>query len=236
MAGPGQAPAPRIPLNSDNPPSKRPRLPYAEETREAQFERTERLRALRQDFLDHAQTKIKPQKPRNVWLAVALTGVMLVLCIIGVVAFFQLRTTVLGGGGQAIATQFLQAMQQKDYKAAYADCAPNVQEAFTDHSGTLSQADFIQQAQASDQLGPITNFTQTGSNTIDANNEQYTFKVTRSHQTPVNITLGVTKGSDGTWKVSSIDSALLPSPPQQPQSNIGLLEEPDAIGTQLATR
>jgi hypothetical protein len=194
-------------------PPGRPRLPSNEETREAQFERTERLRALRQDFLEHAQTKVKPQKPRNVWLAVALTGVLLVACILGAVAVLQLRPTIFNNGGQSAATQFLSDMQQKNYSAAYADCASDVQESFSDHSGALNKTDFVQQAQAADQLGPITSYAQSGSNSSDANNQQYTFNVTRKGQKPVSITIGVTKGSDGSWAVSSIDSGLFPTPP-----------------------
>lgn len=215
MEASGQAPRPRPPLNSGDLPPRRPKLPSAEETRASQFERTERLRALRQDFLDHAQTKVKPQKPRNVWLAVVLTGVLLVLCIVGVVAFFQLRPTLFSSGGQTIATQFMDAMQQKNYTAAYADCSSSVQEAFSNHSGALSQSDFMQQAQQADQVGPITSYTPAGSNSIDSNNTQYTFSVTRSHQPAVNVTIGVTKGDDGSWKVSSVDSALFPAPTSQ---------------------
>lgn len=210
--------APRPPLNPGDLPPRRPKLPSAEETRASQFERTERLRALRQDFLDHAQTKVKPQKPRNVWLAVVLTGTLLVLCIVGVVAFFQLRPTLFSSGGQTIATQFMNAMQQKSYAAAYADCSSGVQETFSNHSGALSQGDFIQQAQQADQVGPITSYTPAGSNSIDSNNTQYTFSVTRSHQPAVNVTIGVTKGDDGSWKVSSVDSALFPAPAPQPDT------------------
>ncbi|HEY7358680.1 MAG TPA: hypothetical protein VH590_19495 [Ktedonobacterales bacterium] len=168
---------------------------------------------MRQDFLDHAQTKIKPQKPRNVWLAVLLTLALLVLTIVGIVAVIQLRPTLFSNGGQSIATQFMGAMQQKNYTAAYANCASNVQETFTDHSGALSQSDFLQQAQAADQLGPIINYSPAGSSSLDSNTMQYMFSVTRSHQQPTNVTIGVTKGSDGAWKVSSIDSALFPFPP-----------------------
>jgi hypothetical protein len=215
MTGPDPALRSR-PLNHDDLPPGRPRLPSAEESREAQFERTERLRALRQDFLDHAQTQIKPQKPRNVWLAVALTGVLLVACILGAVALIQLRPTLLNNGGQSSATQFMDAMQQKNYAEAYAGCASDVQEAFRDHSGALNKSDFVQQAQTADQVGPITSYSPSGSNSTDANNQQYTFSVTRKGQKPVNVMIGVTKGDDGSWKVSSIDSALFPTPPQQP--------------------
>jgi hypothetical protein len=218
MARPDQTPQARPPLYSDDHPSKRPKLPSAQETREAQAERVERLRAMRQDFFDHAQTKMKPQKPRNVWLAVALTGVLLVFSVVGAVVLLQSRSTLFSDPAQTAATQLMSDMQQKNYTAAYADCATNVQEAFSDHSGALSQNDFTQQAQAADQLGPIINFTQTSSTSTDANNKQYTFSVTRSHQQPVNVTISVTKGSDGSWKVSSIDSALFPSPPPPPDN------------------
>ncbi len=216
MAGPDQSPRARPPLNPGKLPPGRPKLPSSLESKEAQFERTERLRALRKDFQDHAQTKIAPQKPRNVWLAVALTGILLVLCILGTVAFFQLRPTLFSDGGQTVATQFMDAMKQKSYATAYTNCASNVQEVFKDHSGVLSQSDFIQQAQAADQLWPITSYTLTSSNSTDSNNKQYTFSVTRSHQQPVNVTIGVTKGDNGAWKVSSIDSALFPSSTPQP--------------------
>lgn len=206
----GQAPRPRPPLNPGDLPPRRPKLPSAEETRASQFERTERLRALRQDFLDHAQTKVKPQKPRNVWLAIVLTGVLLVLCIVGVVAFVQLRPTLFSNGGQTIATQFMDAMQQKNYTAAYADCSSGVQETFSNHNLPLSQNDLVQQAQQADQVGPITSYTLSGPDPTNPNN--YIFSVTRSHQPAVNVTIGVTKGDDGSWKVSSIDSALFPAP------------------------
>ncbi|HLV98134.1 MAG TPA: hypothetical protein VKT82_05600 [Ktedonobacterales bacterium] len=213
MAGPDPAPRSRPLLNHNDLPPGRPRLPSAQETREEQFERTERLRALRQDFLDHAQTKIKPQKPRNVWIAVPLTGVLLIACIVGIIAVLQLRPTIFGNAGQPAATQFMAAMQQKNYTAAYADCASSVQETFTDHSGALNKTDFVQQAQTADQVGAITSYSSAGSNSTDANNQQYTFSVTRKGQKPINVTIGVTKGNDGSWKVSSIDNALFPTPP-----------------------
>jgi len=209
-------PRPRPPLNPGDLPPRRPKLPSAEETRASQFERTERLRALRQDFLDHAQTKVKPQKPRNVWLAVVLTGILLVICIVGVVVFFQLRPTLFSGGGQTTATQFMDAMQQKNYTAAYSDCSSDVQETFSNHSGALSQNDFMQQAQQADQVGPITSYTLSGPDPANPNN--YIFSVTRSHQPAVNVTIGVTKGADGAWKVSSVDSALFPTPATQPDT------------------
>jgi hypothetical protein len=221
MAGSERMPHARSQFGPAESPSGRPRLPHAQETSEARMERTERLRAMRQDFVDHAQTKMTPQKPRNVWLAVVLTAGMLVLCIVGIVAFFQLRTTLFTSGGQDIATQFMDAMQQKNYTAAYSDCSSNVQEVFKDHSSALSKNGFIQQAQAADQLGPITNFTQTGSNSIDSNNMQYTFSVTRKSQTAITVTLGVTKGTDGAWKISSIDGNLLPLAPTPPNSGSG---------------
>ncbi len=212
-------PRARFPLNPDKLPPGRPRLPSSLETKEAQFERTERLRALRQDFLEHAQTKIKPQKPRNVWLAVMLTGILLVLCIVGAVAFFQLRPVLFSDSAQIAAAQFMDAMQQKNYTAAYAVCASNVREVFKDHSGALSQSDFIQQAQAADQLGPITAYTLVGTpNTIDTDHKEFTFSVTRSKQQPVNVTIGVAKEEDGSWKVNRIDDALFPLPPQSDDS------------------
>jgi hypothetical protein len=230
MAGPDPTLRPRPQLHSSDPPHGRPRLPSAEETREAQFERTERLRALRQDFLDHAQTKIKPQKPRNIWLAVGLTGVLLVICIIGIVAAIQLRPTLFSNsGGQTVTTQFMDDMQQKNYSAAYANCASNVLELFKDHNGALTQKSFIQQAQAADQLGPITSYKMGASTPIDSNNERDTVSVTRKQQQPVSITIDLTKGDDGTWRINGIDSALFPSPPPPsatptttPTSNLNL--------------
>jgi hypothetical protein len=235
-AGADAAPRARPAFNHSNAPPGRPRLPSSLETREAHAEREERLRAMRQDFLEHAQTKIKPQKPRNVWLAVLLTIALLVLTIVGIVAVFQLRPTLFSNGGQTIATQFMDAMQQKNYTAAYTDCANNVQETFKDHSGALSQSDFIQQAQAADQLGPIINYSPAGSNSIDSNNEQYTFSVTRSHQKPINVTIGVTKGSDGSWKVSSIDSAIFPSPPQPDATPTSDTYLPDSLSLAEVSR
>ncbi len=217
MPGTDPTPRARLSINPSNLPPGPPRLPSAQETREAQFERTERLRALRQDFLEHAQTKVKPQKPRNVWLAVALTGVLLVACILGAVAVLQLRPTLFTNGGETAATQFLSDMEQKNYQAAYANCASNVQEVFQDHSGALTQSDFVQQAQTADQVGPITNYTLSSSNTTDNTNQQYTFSVTRKGQQAVKVTIGVTQAGDGSWKVSSIDSALFPT--SAPQVN-----------------
>lgn len=211
MAGADSAPRARAPLQHGDLPTGRPRLPSAEETREEQFERTERLRALRKDFLDHAQTKVQPQKPRNVWLALLLTGALLVLCIVGAVAFFELRPT-LFAGGQTAATQFMDAMQQKNYTAAYANCTGDVQELFKDHAGPLSQDAFISQAQAADQVGKIKSYTLGNSTSIDSNHDQYTVTVTRNQQDPVSVILQVAKGSDGTWKISGIGSDLFPSP------------------------
>jgi len=221
MAGPGQAPRARMPLSPEDPLSKRPKLPFAEETLEAHFERTERLRALRQDFLDHAQTKVSPQKPRNVWLAVALTSAMLVLCIVGLVAFFQLRSTLFAPGGQQVVTQFMDALKSQNYSDAYGACASNAQELFNDRTLPLpKQSTFIQQAQDADKNGKITNYVQANANSIDSNNEQYMFTVTRTNQganTTTNVALVVTKQDDGSWKISSIDGNLLPPAPQPPE-------------------
>jgi hypothetical protein len=216
MAGSDSAPHARPPLPPHDPPTGRPRPPSAEESREAQFERTARLQALRKDFLDHTQTKVKPQKPRNVWLAMLLTSALLVLTIVGIIAFIQLRPTLFSNGGQTLATQFMDDMQQKNYSAAYANCSSAVQEAFSDHNSPLSKNDFIQQAQAADQLGPITSYTVGNLTTIDSTHEQSVISVTRKQQQPVNITIGVVKGDDGSWKINSIDSALFPSPPAPP--------------------
>src|SRR5262249_44169103 len=122
---------------------KRPVLPYAQETHEAQFERTERLRALRQDFLEHAQTKVTPQKPRNVMLAAAMTVVLLLICIVGTVAFFQLKPIFFAPNGQNVTISFLDAMKNGDYTGAFSNCASGVQELNSTQSHLISQQDFI---------------------------------------------------------------------------------------------
>lgn len=216
MAGSDPSSRARPPLPPHDQPTGRPRPPSAEESREEQFERTARLQALRKDFLDHTQTKVKPQKPRNVWIAALLTGSLLFLCIGGLIAFFQLRPTLFTNGGQTLATQFMDAMQQKNYTAAYANCTSDVQEAFSDHSGPLSKNAFIQQAEAADQLGPITKYTVGNLTTIDSTHEQYVMSVTRKLQQPINVTIGFVKGDDGSWKINSIGSALFPIPPAPP--------------------
>ena len=192
---------------------KRPVLPYAQETHEAQFERTERLRALRQDFLEHSQTKVAPQKPRNVILATVLTVVLLLVCIVGSVAFFQLKPVLFASNGQNITTTFLDAMKKGDYAGAFSNCASGVQELNSTQAHLLSQQDFIAQAKAVDKAaGPITSYTQTGSTPLDANDVQYIFTITRNHTTIRDVKLIVTKGSDGSWKISNIDNALLSAP------------------------
>ena len=219
------APRAQLPAGSWGDQGKRPILPYAQETSEAHLERTERLRTLRQDFLDHAQTKVAPQKPRNVVLAVVLTIGMLVLCIVGTVVFFQLRSSassisLFTSGGQSEATQFLDAMKGKDYSGAYADCAATVEEVNGTLNHPLSGQDFQTQASAADQsAGQITGYTLTGSQTLDANNEQYLFTVTRTQLTIPHIILGVTKGTDGSWKISSVDNNLL-NPPAPSSSEL----------------
>ena len=234
MAQPGQAP--RSPGRVA---PERPVLPYAQETSQAQHERTERLRNMRQDFLDHAQTKIAPQKPRNIFLAVILSAVMLGLCIAGVIAFFQLRSTLFAPSGQDVVTQFMDDMKSQNYSDAYADCASTVQEVSGNGSRQLQgQNDFIKQAQDADKNGKITAYTQTGSNTIDSNTIQYTFSVTRSGGSPVvqttaPVKLVVTKQGDGSWKISSIDGALLPPAPAPPiQSTPGTNGNSRTIPTQ----
>src|ERR1051326_76093 len=122
-----------------------------------------------------------------------LTSALLVLCIVGVIAFIQLRPTLLNNGGQTLATQFMDDMQQKNYSAAYANCSSNVQEAFSDHGNPLSKNDFIQQAQAADQLGPITSYTLGNLTTIDSTHEQYVISVTRKQQQPIDVTIGFIK-------------------------------------------
>ena len=51
---PEQAPRPRLPLNHRELPPERPTPPSARESAQAQHERTERLRAMREDFLAHS--------------------------------------------------------------------------------------------------------------------------------------------------------------------------------------
>ncbi|HEU5199493.1 MAG TPA: hypothetical protein VFU32_07645 [Ktedonobacterales bacterium] len=195
---------------------KRPVLPYAQETHEAQFERTERLRALRQDFLEHTQTKVAPQKPRNVILAGAMTVVLLLVCIVGTVAFFQLKPILFAPNGQNVAISFLDAMKNGDYTGAFSNCASSVQELSGTQAHRLSQQDFIAQAKAADKTaGSITSYTQTGVTPLDANTMQYTYTITRNHTSIRDVKVVVTKGTDGSWKISNIDSALLtvPQPP-----------------------
>ncbi len=210
---PERAPHARSFLSSREAPAKRPILPYLQETVEEQQERTERLRALRQDFLSHAQTQVTPQKPRNVLLAGILTIVMLATCIVGTIAFFQLRPTLFAPSGQNTVLAFLDAMKQGDYARAYTNCASTVQEVNKTQARPLSQQEFIQQAKAADKVaGPISLYQQTGSTSINANTVQYTFSITRNHTTIPNITLGVTQGADGSWKINRIDMALINPP------------------------
>lgn len=216
MAGSDPKPRARPSFTPSDSPPGRPRLPSAQESREAQYERTERLRALRQDFLEHAQTKVKPQRPRNIWIAIPLTGVLLVACIAGAITLFQLRGSLFSNAGESTATQFMASMQQKQYQAAYANCTQTVQETFVDHSGAFTQSDFVQQAQTADQVGPITSYALASSSSTDANDAQYIFNVTRKTQQSVKVTIGVAKQDDGSWKISSIGNTLFPTPPPSP--------------------
>ncbi len=210
---PGKSVRPRPLPDFKGSQGKRPVLPYAQETHEAQFERTERLRALRQDFLEHTQTRVAPQKPRNVILAGAMTVVLLLVCIVGTVAFFQLKPILFAPNGQNVATAFLDAMKSGDYTAAFSNCASGVQELSGTQAHRLSQQDFIAQAKAADKAaGPITSYTQTGATPLDTNNMQYIFSITRNHTTIRDVKVVVTKDTDGSWKISNIDSALLTVP------------------------
>lgn len=235
-----RAPRGRSLFGPRQPPSGRPVLPHAQETSEAQHERTERLRSMRQDFLDHAQTRIAPQKPRNVLLAVILTAVMLGLCITGVIAFFQLRSTIFAPGGQDVVTQFMNDMQSQNYSDAYANCASNVQVVSSSGSRQIQgKDDFIQQAQDADKNGKITAYTQTNSKTLDSATVQYTFSVTRSstnpaHQTTATANLVVSKQDDGSWKISSIDGALLPLAPAPPAQSTPGTESTPGTASSLA--
>lgn len=238
IAQPDQAPRGHAPFSHDREAPERPRLPYAQETSQAQHERTERLRTMRKDFIDHAQTKMAPQKPRNIFLAVILTTVMLGLCIVAVVVFFQFRSTLFSPGGQDVATQFMNDMESQNYNDAYANCASAVQEVSGNGTRQLQgQSDFLEQAQDADMNGKITAYTQTGSNTLDSNTVQYTFSVTRSSTKPASqttaiVNLIVTKQGDGSWKISSIDGALLPPAPAPPtQSTPGANGNAETIPT-----
>jgi hypothetical protein len=203
---------PFFPANEQT--GKRPVLPHAQETSEAQFERTERLRALRKDFLNHAQTRVEPQRPRNIILAVVLSICMLVLCIVGVVAFLQLKPVLFASPGQNVATSFMDAMQQSNYTSAFANCSNTVEEVTSTHTHPLSKQDFINQAQQAEKAGgAISSYAQTDAAPLDANNIKYTFTITRNHVSIPNVILVVSKGSDGSWKISSIDATLLTAPP-----------------------
>ncbi len=194
--------------------AKRPVLPHAQETTEAQFERTQRLRALRKDFLNHTQTKVEPQRPRNIMLAVVLSVGMLVLCVVGAVAFFQLKPLLFASPGQNVAASFMDAMQQGDYTGAFANCSTAVEEVNATQTRPVSQQDFINQAQAADKAGgSMSSYTQTGATPLDSNNMKYTFTITRNHISIPNVVIVVSKGSDGSWKISSIDETLLTAPP-----------------------
>ena len=214
---PGKPLRPRQPPDFKGSQGRRPVLPYAQETHEAQFERTARLRALRQDFLEHTQTKAAPQKPRNVILAGVMTVVLLLVCIVGTVAFFQLKPILFAPSGQNVAISFLDAMKSGDYTGAFSNCASSVQELTGTQAHRLSQQDFIAQAKAADKAaGSITSYTQTGTTPLDANTMQYTYTITRNHTTIRDVKVVVTKGNDGSWKISTIDSALLTVPVPQP--------------------
>jgi hypothetical protein len=166
---------------------------------------------------------------------------MLGLCITGIVAFFQLRSTLFAPGGQDVVTQFMDDMKSQNYSGAYANCTNTVQEVSSNGSRQLGKDDFIQQAQGADKNGKITAYTQTNANTMDSNTVQYTFSVTRSSTNPASQTtatanLIVTKQNDGSWKISSIDGALLPLAPTPPaQSTPGTDSTPgnsDTLPTQ----
>jgi len=201
-----------LPKSSDQQ-GKLPILPYAQETTQAQIERTQRLRALRQDFLNHAQTKIEPQKPRNILLAVVLSAGLLALTIVSLVAFFQLKPLLFASSGQTVATNFMDAMQQGDYTDAFANCSSTIEEVENTQTHLLSQQDFIQQAQTADKAGgAISSYTQTGSTALDADTMKYTFTITRHHLNLPGVALVVSKGSDGSWKITSIDATLLTAP------------------------
>lgn len=203
---------PFFPANEQT--GKHPVLPHAQETTKAQFERTERLRALRKDFLDHTQTKVEPQRPRNIILAVVLSVCMLVLCIVGAVAFFQLKPILFASPGQNVATSFMDAMQQGNYTGAFANCSTAVEELSATQTRPLSQQDFINQAQAADKAGgSMSSYSQTDATSLDANNMKYTFTITRNHISIPNVMLVLSKGSDGSWKISGIDETLLTAPP-----------------------
>ncbi len=214
---PTQASRQRFAADSRAPGQGRPVLPYAQESDEAHLERTERLRALRQNFLDHSNKKITPQKPRNIWLAAILTLCLTVACIATGVVLFQSRNSLFTSGGQDIATHFMDAMKKNDYRGAYADCAADVQEVVQGQSIPLSRDAFIIKATKADQddgSGPISDYTLApGPDTGNSNIEQYIFTLTRNGKQIPNVTIQVTNGSDG-WKVSAIDSSLFSPPPQ----------------------
>ncbi|HEY7125527.1 MAG TPA: hypothetical protein VH540_16345 [Ktedonobacterales bacterium] len=221
-----QTPRPRFAPDSKGPGQGRPQLPYAQESGDAYQERTERLRAMRQDFLTHSDKKITAQKPRNIWLAAILTICLLVACVAGGIVLFQYRNTLFTSGGQDIATHFLDTMKKDDYRGAYADCAANVQEVVQGQNIPISRDDFVNKATQADQddgSGPISAYEMTGSSTIDSNNEQYSFTLTRNGKQIPNVTITVTNGSNG-WKVSAIDSSLF-SPPAQPVPTPGPAED-----------
>lgn len=212
-----QASRPRLAADSRGQGQGRPVLPYAQESSDAYQERTERLRALRQDFLEHSHKKITPQKPRNLWLAGILTLCLTVACIAGGVVLFQSRNSLFTSGGQDIATHFMDSMKKNDYRGAYADCSANVQEIVQGQSIPISSADFVNKATQADQddgSGPISDYAMTpGPDTGNANTEQYIFTLTRNGKQIPNVTIQVTNGSDG-WKVSAFDSSLFSPPPQ----------------------
>jgi hypothetical protein len=107
-------------------------------------------------------------------------------------------------------------MKKNDYRGAYADCSADVQEVLQGQSIPISRDDFVNKATQADQddgSGPISDYVMTGSSTIDSNNEQYTFTLTRNGKQIPNVTIKVTNGSTG-WKVSAIDSSLFSPPPQ----------------------
>jgi hypothetical protein len=159
------------------------------------------------------------QSNRWVWITLGILGGLIVVGLIGCVAFFVLIgsaaqrtiTTVTtsiektetavstSSGTQFTVQQYYTAIKSQDYATAYSYLESNLT---TTNGQTLTQQLFTQAAMARDtSSGQVTNFTVTA----DPNDStKFTVSVTRGTSAPYTVNIQVLMvGSD--WKISSYD-------------------------------
>ena len=148
----------------------------------------------------------QPRKNRRrrflIWGAVLVICAFLACFISYAVVQLVTATNATANAAKA-ATDFLTAVQEKDYHTAYNDLAATI-------TIGMPETQFTQQSQLDDNCyGPVTAYSEVaGSASVQNNSQSYTYTITRSKMSHTyTLQLALQQDDQGNWKVSSFGNS-----------------------------